>query len=139
MPRPRLAAKLDAIAGWVKDHAPSPSTNHLIVMALVVSSLILSIAGATLLFTIQGRTAQDAQAQGAQVAACRSSLSARLVTGPTALALKSLALEGSDSDAFTRAAESADPGLFVELSILSDSDPETFLDQCEDILKTPPR
>lgn len=128
----------DRLAGWVRRHAPSPSTNHLIVAAICVSVLVLSLAAATLMFTLQGRASDEARDEQAQVSACRASLSARLVTGPTADALQALALQGADSPEFLRAAQSADPDEFIRLSVLSDSDPEAFLVECSTILAKPP-
>lgn len=127
--------RLRQFARWVQRHAPEPSTDRLVVAAVFVSVLVLTIALATLMFTIQGRSS-DAQARkDARITACRASLSARLVTGPTAKALRALALEGTDSDAFQDAVGQADPDLFVELSILSDSDPELFLRRCTVVLR----
>lgn len=130
--------QLDRLATWVREHAPAPSTNRLVVGAIVVSVLVLSISAATLAVTVSGRADDRAREENARITACRSSLSVRLVTGPTAKALKALALEGADSASFLEAATASDPDEFDRLTLLSDTDPAEFLAQCAEIVRSPP-
>ena len=76
---------------WIRSHALSPSTDHLVWATVAVSVLLLLLACATLYLTAQGRLGDARANRSDEIRSCSSSFSAELVTGPTALALKALA------------------------------------------------
>lgn len=67
-----------------------------------------------------------------EIASCRSSFSAELVTGPTAAALKALSDFGPDSAEYREAADSADPKRFIALAEMSRTNTGEFLRICRD-------
>lgn len=122
---------------WVREHAPAATTEHLTKAAIAVSLLIVGLAGATLWLTIQNgaqldatRRFEEAQAASDEIGACRASLSAILITGPTAQALKALNDYGADSPQYREAVAAADPVRYIQLAELSGSDPDAFLLVC---------
>ncbi|RTL08435.1 MAG: hypothetical protein EKK62_07705 [Acidimicrobiia bacterium] len=121
---------MSRVAGWVRQHAPAPSTDHLIIGAIITSVLLVSLSFASLIITWQGKTASDRQADADEIAACRSAYSAELVTGPSGEALKALADHGEGSPEFRAAVDTADPNRFIALAELSRTDPAGFLELC---------
>lgn len=123
--------------GWIREHAPAATTEHLTKAAIAVSIVIVALAGATLYLTIQNSAQLDAtrrferaQSLSDEVSACRASYSELLVQGPTAAALKAAADKGLDSPEFFAEARKADPERFVRLAELSASDPDRFVRIC---------
>ena len=121
---------MSRVTGWVSEHAPTPSTDHLIIGAICTSFLVVGLAFATLVITWQGQAADRRQANADQIAACRSAYSAELVTGPIGVALKALADHGEQSPEFRAAVDTADPDRFIALAELSRTDPAGFLVLC---------
>ena len=121
---------MTAAVRWVREHAPAPSTDRLIVAAIAVSVLIVGLSSAALVLAWQERTSSSRQVRTDEIAACRAAYSAELITGPITGALKALAEHGDESTEFRAAVQQADEQRFVELAELSRTDPEAFLDLC---------
>jgi len=115
---------------WIRTHAVTPTTDQLIRATVLVSLLLLVLAGITLFLTAQGRWGDERANRSDEIRSCSSSFSAELVTGPTALALKALADHGADSVEFRDAVDGADPERFIVLAKLSRTDPDEFLQIC---------
>lgn len=121
---------MTAAVRWVREHAPAPSTDRLIVAAIVVSVLIVGLSSATLVLAWQERNTNRTQVRTDEIAACRAAYSAELITGPITGALKALAEHGDKSPEFRAAVQQADEERFVDLAELSRTDPDAFLALC---------
>jgi hypothetical protein len=117
---------------WVKAHAPAPSTDRLIVAAILCSVLIVGLSASALVLGWQQRQAGREQARTDEIAACRAAYSAELITGPIAFGLVALAEYGVESDEFRTATKRVNPERFVELAELSRTDTEAFLRLCHE-------
>jgi len=119
------------LTALIRRYAYAPSTDALVRATVAVSILLVMLTVATLWYTAQGRTAVQGQ-RSDDLRSCTSSFSAELVTGPTAGALKALALHGGDSPQFRAAVDQANPERFKWLAQLSRTDPDRFLRICHE-------
>lgn len=117
---------------WVRDHAPTPSGEHLLLLGLITSAAILVASGVSLWLAFDSRADREANARADKVEECQVALVGELVLAPEADALRVLALFGADAQEFEDAVSEIDTQSYTELSALSRTDPDAFVAACQD-------